>query len=189
MPYVVKEIFRSLCGEGYHAGRVASFVRFAGCNLGYGVCPFCDTDWIGGTRYDLADLVAAIPPGDWCVLTGGEPALQIDAPLVDALHAAGFGVQIETNGTLSIPQGIDWVTMSPKAGSQLGLFCGDELKLVYPQAGVDPEDFYGLYFTHRYLQPMDGPDLAANTRAAVDYCLAHPSWRVSLQIHKLLGLR
>jgi 7-carboxy-7-deazaguanine synthase (Cx14CxxC type) len=208
--YAVKEIFLTLQGEGAQAGRTAVFCRFAGCNLWSGrerdrataVCTFCDTDFVGtdgqgGGRFDTAPALAADLAGYWpagqgnrlAVLTGGEPLLQLDAPLVDALHAQGFTIAIETNGTLQPPAGVDWICVSPKAAAPLALTTGDELKLVYPQPLALPERFEQLDFRHFLLQPMDGPDAARNTQAAVDYCLAHPQWRLSLQTHKVLGLR
>ena len=207
--YSVKEVFYSLQGEGVQAGRPAIFCRFAGCSLwsgreqdrGQAVCRFCDTDFRGtdgpgGGRFpdafSLARRVrAAWPSGEgrpFVVCTGGEPLLQLDAALVAALHAQGFEVAVETNGTRPAPPGIDWLCVSPKAGAPLALTGGDELKLVYPQPGAEPERFAALPFTHHLLQPMDGPDLAANTGAAVAYCKAHPTWRLSLQTHKLLGI-
>jgi 7-carboxy-7-deazaguanine synthase (Cx14CxxC type) len=210
MSYAVKEIFLTLQGEGAHAGRAAVFCRFAGCNLWSGreadrveaVCQFCDTDFVGtdgtlGGRYptaaDLADVIAAQWQGDdasrYVVLTGGEPLLQVDAALIDALHNCGFSIGVETNGTQTPPEGIDWVCVSPKAGAELTLRYGDELKLVYPQAGAEPDLFAGLPFERFSLQPMDGPDAAANTQAAIDYCLRHPQWRLSVQTHKTLGIR
>ena len=208
MSYAVKEIYLTLQGEGTHTGRPAVFLRFSGCNLWTGreadredaVCQFCDTDFVGtdgpgGARYPdaaaLARAVAAEWPGGgrpFVVCTGGEPLLQLDPPLIAALHAAGFAVAIETNGTLPVPDGVDWICVSPKAGAPLVATGGDELKLVYPQGGLDPEGFAGLDFRHWYLQPMDGPDLARNIRLAVDYCLQHPEWRLSLQAHKLVGI-
>jgi len=209
LSYAVKEIFLTLQGEGAHAGRAAVFCRFSGCNLWSGreedraeaVCTFCDTDFVGtdgtlGGRYAsadaLADTVAArwIGPADrYVVLTGGEPLLQVDAALIDALHARAFTVAIETNGTLEPPDGIDWICVSPKAGANLRLRKGHELKLVYPQAENRPEDFIDLAFERFSLQPMDGPDVAANTERAIDYCLRHPQWRLSVQTHKALGIR
>jgi 7-carboxy-7-deazaguanine synthase len=212
MTYAVKEIFHTLQGEGYHTGRAAVFLRFTGCNLwsgreadrakGPGGCSrWCDTDFVGtdgvgGGRFATADALADAVAARWSgrggrpfvVCTGGEPLLQLDAPLVDALHARGFEVAIETNGTLAPPPGVDWVCVSPKAGGALALTAGDELKLVFPQAGAEPERFEDLAFTHRFLQPMDGPERADHTRRAVAWCLAHPRWRVSLQTHKLLGI-
>jgi len=210
MSYAVKEIFYTLQGEGANTGRPAVFCRFAGCNLWSGhepdrataVCRFCDTDFVGidgpgGGRFAspeaLAKAVAAAWPSSeaasrFVVCTGGEPLLQLDAPLIDALHAEGFTIAIETNGTQPGLDGIDWVCVSPKAGADLVLRQGNELKLIYPQAGVDPESLQGLPFTHFFLQPMDGPDRLRNTQLAVQYCLEHPRWRLSLQTHKLLGI-
>ena len=213
MSYAVKEIFYTLQGEGHNAGRPAVFCRFAGCNLWTGreadrasaVCRFCDTDFVGigpdggkfATAAALADRVASewpreqSPAKPLVVCTGGEPLLQLDAPLVDAFHARGFEVAVETNGTQAAPPGLDWICVSPKAGAPLRLTTGDELKLVYPQteAEAQPERFAALPFANFYLQPMDGPDVAENTRRAVAYCLTHPQWRLSLQTHKLLGIR
>ena len=210
MSYAVKEFFYTLQGEGANTGRPAVFCRFAGCNLWSGhepdrataVCRFCDTDFVGidgpgGGRFAspeaLAKAVAAAWPSSeaasrFVVCTGGEPLLQLDAPLIDALHAEGFTIAIETNGTQPGLDGIDWVCVSPKAGAELVLRQGHELKLIYPQAGIDPESLQGLPFTHFFLQPMDGPDRLRNTRLAVQYCLEHPRWRLSLQTHKLLGI-
>jgi 7-carboxy-7-deazaguanine synthase len=209
--YTVKEIFFTLQGEGANTGRAAVFCRFTGCNLWTGrevdrtraVCQFCDTDFVGispdGGRFAdaaaLADAVASRWPADdgdgerLVVCTGGEPLLQVDAELIDALHARGFVVAVETNGTQPAPEGLDWICVSPKAGAELVLTHGSELKLVFPQKGAEPERFERLAFDHWYLQPMDGPDRDVNTRAAVDYCLAHPRWRLSLQTHKALGIR
>ena len=210
MSYAVKEIFLTLQGEGAHAGRAAVFCRFAGCNLWSGreedregaTCRFCDTDFVGtdgtlGNRYasagELADTIAGQWTGDDCnryvVLTGGEPLLQVDAPLVAALHARGFAIAVETNGTIEAPAGLDWICVSPKAGTRLLQRRGHELKLVYPQAGAEPENFAGLAFDRFSLQPMDGPDVVANAARAVDYCLRHPQWRLSVQTHKSLGIR
>ena len=214
MTYTVKEIFYTLQGEGYHAGRPAVFCRFSGCNLWTGreddrhraVCKFCDTDFVGvgddGGRFasstDLAARVAALwptssgtPATPYVVCTGGEPLLQLDKQLVDALHDRGFEVAVETNGTQPPPAGLDWICVSPKANAPLTLVKGDELKLVYPQVEPDaqPERFEHLGFRHFSLQPMDGPELSENVRRTVEYCLAHPKWRLSLQTHKLLGLR
>ncbi len=213
MTYTVKEIFYTLQGEGIQAGRPAVFCRFAGCNLWSGreadrataVCTFCDTDFVGvgpdGGRFAtpgaLAEAVAARWPSGadgargkrLVVCTGGEPLLQLDAAAVAALHAQGFEVAVETNGTQPIPAGIDWVCVSPKAEAPLVATRGDELKLVFPQPTAMPERFEGLDFRHFLLQPMDGPALAANTAAAVAYCLAHPKWRLSLQGHKVAGVR
>jgi 7-carboxy-7-deazaguanine synthase (Cx14CxxC type) len=210
MSYAVKEVFKTLQGEGAQAGRTAVFCRFAGCNLWSGreqdrveaLCRFCDTDFVGtdgqrGGRYasaqDLAVAVAAVWDGPahrrFVVLTGGEPLLQVDAPLVDALHAHGFEIAIETNGTIEPPRGIDWICVSPKAGTPLKLTAGHELKLVYPQSGAAPQAFEGLDFQRFSLQPMDGPHVAENTARAIAYCLDHPHWQLSLQTHKQLGIR
>ena len=210
MSYAVKEIFLTLQGEGAHAGRAAVFCRFAGCNLWSGreadrasaVCQFCDTDFIGtdgtlGARYATAEDLAATIAAQWTgtqdnryvVLTGGEPLLQVDAALVDALHARSFEIGVETNGTVLPPEGLDWICVSPKAGSELVVRRGHELKLVYPQAQALPEAFESLAFERFSLQPMDGPDVAENTARAIDYCLRHPQWRLSLQTHKTLGIR
>ncbi len=209
MTYSVKEIFYTLQGEGARSGRAAVFLRFAGCNLWSGlerdrqqaVCKFCDTDFVGtdggagGKFADAQSLAAAVaqewPGGDepYVVCTGGEPLLQLDAPLVAALHAKGFEIAIETNGTLEPPPGIDWICVSPKADAEQKLRHGDELKLIFPQAGAEPEKYAGQDFRHFFLQPMDNDAKEANTRAATDYCLAHPQWRLSLQTHKLLGIR
>lgn len=210
MAYAVKEIFYTLQGEGRNAGRAAVFCRFAGCNLWSGreadraaaVCTFCDTDFvgidgIGGGRFatasDLARAVAAAWRGAstgqrLVVLTGGEPLLQVDAALITALHAEGFEVAVETNGTIAPPPGLDWICVSPKAGSTLAVTGGDELKLVFPQPGIDPASFEAMSFDTFLLQPMDGPAREANSAAAVAYCLEHPLWRLSLQTHKLLGI-
>ncbi len=210
MSYSVKEIFKTLQGEGAHAGRSAVFCRFAGCNLWSGreedrataACTFCDTDFVGtdgtlGGRYAdavaLAETIAQTwdGPADrrFVVLTGGEPLLQVDAPLVDALHARGFEIALETNGTLLPPPGIDWLCVSPKGTSELKLRAGQELKLVYPQADALPETFEGLAFERFSLQPLDGPGARENHARAVAYCLAHPRWQLSLQTHKYLGIR
>jgi 7-carboxy-7-deazaguanine synthase (Cx14CxxC type) len=213
MTYQVKEIFYTLQGEGANAGRPAVFCRFAGCNLWNGresgrsraVCQFCDTDFVGtggpggGSFATSSALTAAISAawrggahsraGRFVVCTGGEPLLQVDAPLIGSLHEAGFEIAVETNGTRPAPDGLDWICVSPKAGADLALTSGDELKLVYPQVGAEPERFERLDFPRLLLQPMDGPDAAANTRMAVEYCLAHPQWRLSLQTHKFLGIR
>ena len=212
MAYAVKEIFYTLQGEGARTGRPAVFLRFTGCNLWSGrerdrhqaVCQFCDTDFRGtdgpgGGRFASADALAAAVSEAWpgrgrrtempyVVCTGGEPLLQLDASLVEALHVAGFEIAIETNGTLEPPKGVDWICVSPKAGAPLALKSGHELKLVYPQPGAMPEEFLDLAFDCFYLQPMDGPNVEAHTKAAVDYCLRHPPWRLSLQTHKFLGL-
>jgi 7-carboxy-7-deazaguanine synthase (Cx14CxxC type) len=213
MGYRVKEIFYTLQGEGINSGRPAVFCRFTGCNLWSGreaqralaVCRFCDTDFVGtdgtgGGRFagpdELAAAVAACWPVDasagaeaFVVCTGGEPLLQLDAEAVAALHRAGFTVAVETNGTRPVPVGVDWVCVSPKAGAPLAVTAGDELKLVYPQPGAPPEDFEHLAFTYWLLQPMDGADRERSTALAVDYCLAHPRWRLSLQTHKQVGIR
>ena len=210
--YAVKEIYYTLQGEGAQAGRPAVFCRFAGCNLWSGreedragaVCRFCDTDFAGtdgpgGGKFRAAGELAAAVAAAWpvpadaasrpyVVCTGGEPLLQLDAPLVEALHAEGFEVAVETNGTRRAPPGLDWVCVSPKAGAELALTSGDELKLVYPQPAAMPERFRHLAFDHLFLQPMDGPDAKENTRRALAYCLAHPPWRLSLQTHKLLDI-
>ncbi|MBM3544176.1 MAG: 7-carboxy-7-deazaguanine synthase [Alphaproteobacteria bacterium] len=209
--YAVKEIYYTLQGEGAQAGRPAVFCRFAGCNLWSGreedrataTCNFCDTDFVGtdgpdggkfATATGLAHACRAVWKGNsgtppFVVLTGGEPMLQVDAPLIDALHASGFEIAIETNGTLRVPQSIDWICVSPKGVAPLVQWSGDELKLVYPQNDIDPASLTDLDFTHFLLQPMDeGVKSAANLQAALDYCLAHPKWRLSLQTHKLLGL-
>jgi 7-carboxy-7-deazaguanine synthase len=207
--YAVKEIFLTLQGEGGQAGRAAVFCRFAGCNLWSGreqdragaVCNFCDTDFVGmdgpgGGRFAdaeaLADAVEAAwrggPDGRLVVLTGGEPLLQLDAALIAALHGRGFSLALETNGTIAAPDGVDWVCVSPKAQAPVVQTRGQELKLVYPQPGVDPARFEALAFERFLLQPMDGPALAANTQAAIAYCLAHPRWRLSVQTHKYLGI-
>ena len=209
MTYAVKEIFKTLQGEGAHAGRAAVFCRFTGCNLWSGreqdraaaACRFCDTDFVGmdgegggrfGTASELSLAIerawAGSPGPRYVVFTGGEPLLQLDAPLIGAVHARGFEVAIETNGTQIPPEGVDWICVSPKAGAPLELKRGDELKLVYPQEGVDPEDFAGLPFTHHWLQPMDGEHGALNTALAAAYCMNNPRWRLSLQTHKLIGL-
>jgi 7-carboxy-7-deazaguanine synthase len=210
MSYAVKEIFYTLQGEGANTGRPAVFCRFAGCNLWSGreadradaVCRFCDTDFVGtdgpgggrfATAADLADAVRRAWPAQtaaprFVVCTGGEPLLQLDGPLIEALHAAGFAIAVETNGTCASPGGLDWICVSPKAGAPLALSAGDELKLVFPQAGIAPEDFEALPFRHFFVQPMDGPERARNTALAIDFCLAHPRWRLSLQTHKLLGI-
>jgi 7-carboxy-7-deazaguanine synthase (Cx14CxxC type) len=212
--YAVKEIFYTLQGEGANTGRPAVFLRFAGCNLWSGreedrataVCRFCDTDFVGtegpdGGKFAGADALACAVLERWpripvpgahplVVCTGGEPLLQLDEPLVRALRGFGFEVAIETNGTRPLPPGgVDWVCVSPKAGAPLALTTGDELKLVYPQEDAPPERFEGLAFRHFFLQPMDGPRLEENTRLAVAYCLSHARWRLSLQTHKLLGIR
>ena len=209
MSYAVKEIFLTLQGEGGQAGRAAVFCRFTGCNLWSGreqdragaVCTFCDTDFVGvdgpgGGRFATAEELAVAVERTWrggegdrlVVLTGGEPLLQVDPPLIAALHARGFALALETNGTLPAPKDIDWVCVSPKADAALVQTTGQELKLVYPQPGVDPARFEGMGFKRFLLQPMDGPERAANTEAAIAYCLAHPRWRLSVQTHKYLGI-
>jgi 7-carboxy-7-deazaguanine synthase (Cx14CxxC type) len=212
MTYRVKEIYYTLQGEGTHAGRAAVFCRFTSCNLWTGrekdrhraVCRFCDTDFVGtdgpgGGRFATAVALAGAVTAVWdsqagsgglafVVCTGGEPLLQLDEPAVEAFHAAGFEVAVETNGTRPAPAGLDWVCVSPKAGAPLALTRGDELKLVYPQEGATPEMFEHLEFPRRLLQPMDSPERDENTRLAVEYCLAHPQWRLSLQTHKYLGI-
>lgn len=212
MSYAVKECFYTLQGEGFHAGRAAVFLRFAGCNLWTGleddrasaICRFCDTDFVGfssdGGRFPcahaLVDAVASRWPAGteggsrrFVVCTGGEPLLQLDAAALDALHECGFEVAVETNGTQLPPRGLDWICVSPKADARLVLERGDELKLVFPQERSDPARYEQLDFTHFFLQPMDGPDLTRNTRLAAEYCLQHPRWRISLQTHKILGVR
>ena len=207
MTYAVKEIFLTLQGEGMQTGRRAVFLRLAGCNLWTGreqdrataQCRFCDTDFVGmdgenGGRYQAAALAARVEQlwdrGDCplVVITGGEPMLQLDPPLIDALHARGFEIAVETNGTLPAPAGLDWICVSPKAGTEIVQRCGDELKLVWPQAGLDPQDLLGWDFRHYLIQPMDCADGPAARQAAIDYVLGHPEWRLSLQTHKLLGL-
>jgi 7-carboxy-7-deazaguanine synthase len=208
MTYAVKEIFYTLQGEGAHAGRPAVFLRFAGCNLwtglerdrekGPGGCSrWCDTDFVGGTKFrTAADLFAAVaahwpdasvPP--FVVCTGGEPLLQLDTPLLSQFEGAGWFVSVETNGTVDPPAGKLWLTVSPKAGSELRVLKGNELKLVFPQVGAEPARFEGLEFEHFFLQPMDSALRAENTQRALEYCLAHPRWRLSLQTHKILDIR
>ena len=211
MTYSVKEIFYTLQGEGANAGRPAIFCRFAGCNLWTGreadrasaVCQFCDTDFVGtdgtgGGKFDTAEELAVTIASHWpaghrqrrfAVLTGGEPLLQVDAALIDALHAQGFTIAVETNGTVKAPAGLDWICVSPKARAELVVNEGNELKLVYPQLENTPEDFADLAFERFSLQPMDGPDIAQSTQAAIAYCLQHPQWRLSVQTHKSLGIR
>jgi 7-carboxy-7-deazaguanine synthase (Cx14CxxC type) len=210
MTYTVKEIYYTLQGEGGQAGRAAVFCRFAGCNLwtgreedrGKAVCQFCDTDFVGtdgpgGGRFATAEALAAAVALRWpaaaggrplVVCTGGEPLLQLDEPAVSALHALGFEVAVETNGTQAAPAGLDWICVSPKAGADIVLTRGSELKLVFPQRGAMPEQFEGLDFRHFFLQPMDGLEQRRNTRLAVEYCLAHPLWRLSVQTHKVIGI-
>lgn len=213
MSYLIKEIFYSLQGEGYHTGRPAVFCRFAGCNLWSGkdfdrdkaICKFCDTDFAGtdgseGGRYDtakeLARKVANFWPGQgnrlarpFIVCTGGEPLLQMDNELVAAFHQENLTIAVETNGTILPPQGIDWICVSPKAAAGLVLGSGQELKLVWPQAQIDPEEYTDLDFQHFFLQPQDGPDLERNTKLTIEYVLAHPQWRLSLQTHKISGIK
>jgi 7-carboxy-7-deazaguanine synthase (Cx14CxxC type) len=222
MPYSIKEIYYTMQGEGFHAGRPAVFCRFSGCNLWTGreadrkdaICQFCDTQFVGidgpnGGRFELPEELAAAVAAEWpggvvatresarigkspihplVVCTGGEPLLQLDSDAVFALQAVGFEVAVETNGTQPAPHNLDWITVSPKAGAPLKLTRGSELKLVYPQPLALPENFAALNFEHFFLQPMDGPDAAKNTKLALQYCLAHPQWRLSLQTHKLLGI-
>jgi 7-carboxy-7-deazaguanine synthase len=211
MTYSVKEIFYTLQGEGAQTGRAAVFCRFAGCNLWSGretdrssaICKFCDTDFAdtngpGGGKFSSADglaaaieekwPVAADPKKRFVVCTGGEPLLQLDSSLIEALHARQFEIAVETNGTIAAPDGIDWICVSPKAGTELRQVSGDELKLVYPQHGAEPEQFASLTFRNFFLQPMDGPSREVNTQLALHYCLDHPKWRLSLQTHKLLGI-
>lgn len=207
MSYAVKEIFLTLQGEGMQAGRRAVFLRLAGCNLWSGrerdragaQCSFCDTDFVGtdgeqGGRYTAAALAARVRE-TWrggerplVVVTGGEPLLQLDRALIDSLHEAGFEIAVETNGTLPAPAGIDWICVSPKAGTEVVQRSGDELKLVWPQAGIDPKALLGWDFRHFLIQPLDGPERGASTEAAIDYVMRHPRWRLTLQTHKLLGL-
>jgi 7-carboxy-7-deazaguanine synthase (Cx14CxxC type) len=201
--YTVKEIFLTAQGEGANLGRTAVFIRFTGCNLWSGreedraqaVCQFCDTDFVGGSRYATADALGDAAAALWpttahrmAVLTGGEPLLQVDRPLLAALQARGFYVAVETNGTQRLPAPVDWLCVSPKAGAPLVLSSADELKLVYPQSGAEPERFVDFPAAHRWLSPMDGPARAANTQAAAAYCLAHPEWRLAIQAHKSWGI-
>ena len=215
MAYAVKEIFYTLQGEGVHTGRAAVFCRFAGCNLWSGreqdrpeaVCQFCDTDFVGtdgdgGGKFASAEALAAAMAAKWpaglgespdagrrfVVCTGGEPLLQLDAALIDALHRENFIIAIETNGTIPVPEGVDWVCVSPKANAPLVVTRGDELKVVYPQE-IGPEVYAGLEFDHFFIQPKDGPDAARTLQASIQYCADHPKWRLSLQTHKLLGIR
>ena len=206
--YAVRELFKTLQGEGANAGRAAVFCRFAGCNLWSGreadradaVCQFCDTEFVGtdgegGGKFAdadaLADAIARVwdgAPGGFVVFTGGEPLLQLDPALLEAVRARGIFSAVETNGTLPVPRGLDWVCVSPKAGAAFVQRSGDELKLVYPQPGLDPATLADLDFSRFWLQPMDGPALPANTAAAVAYCLADPRWRLSVQTHKVIGI-
>ena len=209
MAYSVKEIFYTLQGEGAQAGRAAVFCRFTGCNLWSGrevdraqaICRFCDTDFVGtdgagGGKFQTADDLAKAINDTWTalsgrkfvVLTGGEPLLQLDSDLLVAIKNHEFEIAIETNGTIVVPAGVDWICVSPKAGAQLVQTSGQELKLVYPQPEAKPKDFEHLHFQHFFLQPMDGPDRVRNTELVVAYCLENPSWRVSLQTHKLMGI-
>ncbi len=212
MSYAVKEVFYTLQGEGAQAGRAAVFCRFAGCNLWSGqekdrltaICQFCDTDFLGtdgpdGGKFATEAALAARIDETWpsaspsakkfVVFTGGEPLLQLDPPLIEALHTRGFEIAVETNGTVAAPHGLDWICVSPKACAQLVQKTGDELKLVFPQAGAPPENFQSLAFRHFFLQPMDGPHRTAHTDEALRYCLGHPLWRLSLQTHKFVGIR
>lgn len=211
MSYAAKEVFLTVQGEGGQAGRPAVFLRFAGCNLWNGLerdrasaaCSFCDTDFVGtdgdgGGRFATADALADHVASLWrgregdpklVVCTGGEPLLQLDPPLIRALHDRGFEIAIESNGTIAAPPGIDWICVSPKADAPVVQTSGQELKLVFPQALAMPERFEGMAFERFWLQPMDGPDRQANTAAAIDYCLAHPKWRLSVQTHKYIGVR
>jgi 7-carboxy-7-deazaguanine synthase (Cx14CxxC type) len=210
MSYAVKETFYTLQGEGALTGRPAVFCRFAGCNLWSGreedraaaICRFCDTDFVGadavdGGRYKnadaLADRIAALwpqgAPARFVVFTGGEPLLQLDPPLIGAVRARGFATAVETNGTIAPPPGLDWVCVSPKSGAPLAVTSGDELKIVVPQPGLDPRDYAGLDFRRFSVQPMDGPDRARNTAWAIEFCLRHPQWQLSLQTHKFAGIR
>ena len=209
MTYSVKEIFYTLQGEGTHAGRPAVFCRFSGCNLwsdreadrANAICRFCDTDFVGtdgerGGKYDAASLaktIASLWPtlytaSKFVVFTGGEPLLQLDKDLIDSMHAIGFTIAIESNGTIDVPAGVDWVCISPKVGSELKVRKGNELKVVIPQEGQQIADYEGMDFEHFYLQPMDGPDAARNTRMAIELCKANPKWKLSMQTHKLLQI-
>lgn len=213
MTYSVKEIYYTLQGEGAHTGRPAVFMRFAGCNLWSGreehraeaVCRFCDTEFVGtdgpgGGKFETAGELAAAIGSAWAgegsgatpyvVCTGGEPLLQLDSVLIDELHKAGFEIGVESNGTLAAPDGIDWLCISPKGSAPVAQSSGNELKLVYPQqeAEAQPANFIGLEFEQFYLQPLDGPDVQANTRLAIEYCLSHPRWKLSVQTHKVLGI-
>lgn len=195
MTYLINEIFYSIQGEGHWSGRPAVFCRFSRCNL---ACDWCDTDFAHADRMMLDDILEQVctlwptgMPSDeaMVILTGGEPALQVRKPLIDALHEAGFYIAIETNGTMPLTCHIDWVCVSPKAGAPLVRTRGDELKLVYPQDGIDPTQFEHLDFDHFWLSPMDGPHLAENTETALEYVLAHPRWRLNIQTHKVIGVR
>jgi 7-carboxy-7-deazaguanine synthase (Cx14CxxC type) len=211
MSYTVKEIFYTLQGEGANAGRAAVFCRFSGCNLWTGreedrsraVCQFCDTDFVGvgrdGGKFATPDSLANAVSAAWrgndgtakklVVCTGGEPLLQLDQPAIDALHAEGFEVAVETNGTQKAPDSLDWICVSPKAGAPFVQKSGSEIKLVFPQKDAMPDQFEGLDFAHFFLQPMDGPSIKENTQLAIEYCMAHPQWRLSIQTHKLIGVR
>lgn len=211
MTYAIKEIFYTLQGEGANSGTPAVFCRFAGCNLWSGreedrataVCKFCDTDFVGTTGADGGKFESALslaeailskwPDYDdqhrFVVFTGGEPALQLDTPLIDAMHERKFRIAIETNGTLPLPSGIDWICMSPKSNAELAVRKGDELKLVYPQVDAEPKKFELLAFNHFFLSPMDGPDRQRNTALTIDYCQKHPKWRLNIQAHKVIGVR
>lgn len=211
MSYFVKEVFYTLQGEGAQAGRAAVFCRFVGCNLWSGreqdrssaICKFCDTDFIGegpdGGKFDTDLALANRIEQAWkatsslqkkfVVFTGGEPLLQLDRPLIDAMHARDFEIAVETNGTVAAPEGLDWICVSPKSGTKVVQISGDELKLVFPQADARPEEFEGLAFRHFFLQPMDGPDRRGNTDEAIRYCLGNPMWKLSLQTHKFVGIR
>lgn len=210
MTYSVKELFLTLQGEGAHTGRPAVFCRFSGCNLWTGlerdrstaICQFCDTEFVGtdgpgGGKFKTAEELVRAAKALWAgaggkpyvVCTGGEPLLQLDAALVDAFHTVGFEIAIETNGTIVAPDGIDWICVSPKANAEFVQRSGNELKVVYPQEGIDPAQFEDLSFENFFLQPMDGPNTEQNTVAATEYCLAHPKWRLSIQTHKLIGIR
>jgi len=212
MTYAVKEVFLSVQGEGIQAGKVAVFARFSGCNLwsgreadrgrGASSCWFCDTDFVGtdgpmGGRYQSPAELAAVVRGLWpagegaplVICTGGEPLLQLDVPLIDALHQAGFKVAIESNGTIPVPKGVNWTCISPKASAPLRVDHGDELKLVYPQVGMDPASFEHLDFKAFILQPLDGPQVEENTQRVLQYCLQHPRWQIGLQLHKILNLK
>ena len=210
--YAVKELYYTLQGEGYHTGRPAVFLRFAGCNLWSGlerdrstaICNFCDTDFVGvdgpgGGKFATAEQLAAEVVGAWdrsgtnredrfTVLTGGEPLLQLDAPLIAALHEVGFEIAIETTGTITAPPKLDWICVSPKAEAEFVQRSGNELKLIFPQEGIDPAEYTDLPFDHFFLQPMDGPDITRNTELVTAYCDAHSQWKVSLQTHKILGI-
>ena len=209
MSYVVKEIFKTLQGEGRNAGRAAVFCRFSGCNLWSGrerdrskaICTFCDTDFVGmngsgGGRFATPGELAAAIERCWgserwnrlVVLTGGEPLLQLDEPLLEVLKAADFEIALETNGTFAVPNGLDWICVSPKAAAPLKQRTGNELELVYPQPGLQPDEVAGFEFDEFWLQPRDGPEVRQNTEAAVAYCLANPRWRLSLQTHKMIGI-